>query len=241
MVPNQPNDTPEPRVEIPLIPSVFPSTLFPAPLIPGSSTLGVRACSDPECNERILNIDTPRVGSDNNWIQVGPTSNPSDFKFPYARDLDGNGYTEYGMQVNVTPGVLGVGVEAVGIIAGAALASTGVGVVPGAAIAIGSIGMGELWKTMNLHYALGFNVEPGPAIEKVQETASNAWEEVQDTESSLRQKAKDYVRDVWDRNNDGVVVPPRDDETGRIFRSKVGQTLGMRRLNEAYARLQSLA
>lgn len=101
-------------------------------------------------------------------------------------------------------------------------------------------------------YDWDYSIEPGSVVEGIQETASNAWEEVQETagnaweemqeaRSSLHQKATDYVRDFWDRNNDGFVVPPRDDETGRIFRSGVGQTLGMRRLDEAFARLQSLA
>lgn len=107
-----------------------------------TTTVDVGVCWDQgvkfdDSGERLLNVDTRRVGGDSAWVQFGPTSNPGKPDGPYfGRDTDGDGYGNYGMQwylptkhvaagVSVVAGVVATGAA----VATVATASTGVRVV----------------------------------------------------------------------------------------------------------------
>lgn len=190
-----------------------------------------------EGNERLIEIETPRLGTDSNWIQFGPTTQPSDGLIDgnayWWRDTDGDGHGEVGIQARIPVAAPLMALAAGSGVVAAATGATGVGApVAGVfgVIAAAAGGAAFFADKMGLNYDLGFNFEPA--------TATN-W---------LRQQAEEFKDDIPNRFpgapwEDGISEKLREGFSGGKPQSLVERfeaKLEMNRVHEAYARLKSL-
>lgn len=182
---------------------------------------------------------------------------------PAWEDRDGDGHKE--LSGEVAPVAAGVatyyGVVAGGLTAAAGVSAATVVGLPAAAPLTAAAGVTAVFAAgasgvayFADRYDWEYSIEPGSVIQEVQETAGEVWEEVRNTPvpnpripNPLAPLIPDPLEPFVPNPLEPLISGPWNwvqDQAGAlkdgVLRSGAGQALGMSRLDEAFARLQSL-